>query len=61
LHQLTNDLRQYGWIVPVYRLPCKNQIIVARIVLRYGMTEEAIQDFIIDLKNTIGKLTRVVV
>ena len=61
LQQLANNLRQLGWILPVYQLPYKNKIIVARIVLRYGMTEETIQMFITDLKNNITKLAKILV
>jgi len=58
LQQLIDDLKQQGWILPVYQLPSENKTIVTRIVLRYGMTEDTIQTFITNLKNTITSLLR---
>ena len=59
LQQLTDHLKQQGWILPVYRLPSKDQIVVTRIVLRYGMTEKTIDNFIKDLKNAISNLIKI--
>lgn len=56
LHDLIDKLKQKGWILPIYQLPSKNKIIVTRIVLRYGMTEQTIESFITDLKKIIAIL-----
>ncbi|CAN5334886.1 glutamate decarboxylase [soil metagenome] len=57
LQRLVANLRQQGWILPIYTLPFQTHTLsVARIVLRYGMTEATIETLLVDLKNAFYHL-----
>lgn len=58
LQELIQALRQKGWIVPIYSLPLATHVLsVARIVVRYGMTEDTIQSFLNDFKKSLSTIT----
>ncbi|MEM9243667.1 MAG: glutamate decarboxylase [Pseudomonadota bacterium] len=57
--ELTEKLRQYGWIIPAYTLP-KNieHIAVCRIVVREHFSRDLIDNLLDDMKTSIDYLTQ---
>jgi glutamate decarboxylase len=49
---VSDRLRQYGWLVPAYTFPANRQdLSVLRVVIRAGMTAEMADHLLIDLRN----------
>ncbi len=55
--QLSDKIRQYGWIIPAYTMP-KNaeDVAVLRIVIRESMSREMADELIEDLGRTVASL-----
>ncbi|SIO29227.1 glutamate decarboxylase [Halodesulfovibrio marinisediminis] len=57
LYQLSDELRQRGWLIPTYTLPpdCED-IVVQRIVVRHGTTVDMLHLLLKDFKEVIDEL-----
>jgi glutamate decarboxylase len=54
LYDLTHELQTHGWQVPAYSLPRNlENIVVARVVVRYGFTIDMAEAFIADVKGAL--------
>ncbi|WP_027362124.1 glutamate decarboxylase [Halodesulfovibrio aestuarii] len=58
LYQLSDGLRERGWLIPTYTLPpnCE-EIVVQRIVVRHGTSVDMLSLLLKDFKEVIAELT----
>ena len=60
LYQLSDSLREKGWLIPAYSLP-KNcqEIIVQRVLIRHGCSFDMMELLLQDFKHSIEKLSTI--
>ena len=57
LYNLSDRLRAKGWLVPAYPMPEDLQdVVVQRIVVRYGLGYNLARDFLVDLEDCVDYL-----
>lgn len=60
LYQLSNILRERGWLIPAYSLPLNcNETVVQRVLIRHGCSYDLMALLLNDIKNAIHKLQKI--
>jgi glutamate decarboxylase len=58
LYDLADRLRMRGWQVPAYAMPAnRTDLIVQRILIRHGFTEDLATQLIVDIRDAVTHLT----
>jgi glutamate decarboxylase len=58
LYQLSDVLRERGWLLPAYSLPANcEETIVQRVLLRHGCSIDLMELLLVDMNRAISRLT----
>jgi len=57
LYQLSDVLRERGWLLPAYSLPANcEKVVVQRVLIRHGCTFDLMELLLVDMERAINRL-----